>query len=111
MAENLAQEIREQEDLAKGIVADAKSKASKMVADAQTQAEQSVKETKQQCHRQWRESVATAEKEADARAKEILAKGEADAKAFYESRKDEAGKTADWLVKEVTAAYGSCRDV
>ena len=47
LAENLAQDIRDQEDLAKGIVTDAKSKASKMVADAQTQAEQSVKETKQ----------------------------------------------------------------
>ena len=111
MAENLAQEIREQEALAKNIITEAKSAAAKMIAAAQSDAEQSIKSTRQQCHRQWRESVATAEKEADARAKEILAKGEADAKAFYESRKDEAGKTADWLVKEVTAAYGSCRDV
>ena len=55
--------------------------------------------------------MAAAEKEAEARAQEILAQGEADAKAFYESKKEEAGKTAEWLVKEVTAAYGSCRDV
>ena len=55
LAENLAQEIRDQEALAKSIVSNAKSEAAKMVAAAQADAEQSVKSTKQQCHRQWRE--------------------------------------------------------
>lgn len=111
LAENLAQEIREQENIAKGIIADAKSEASKMVAAAQVDAEQSMKSTKQQCHRQWRESVAAAEKEAEIRGRDILAKGEAESKAFYEGRKKTAEQVADWLVREVTAAYGSCRNV
>ncbi|MDO5116111.1 MAG: cell envelope biogenesis protein TolA [Synergistaceae bacterium] len=107
MAENLAQEIRDQEALAKSIVANAKAEAAKMLAAAQTEAEQSVKSTKQQCHRQWRERVAAADQEAEARAGEITAKGEADAKLFYEKKKNETKEVADWLVREVMAAYGS----
>ena len=41
LADNLAQEIREQEAAAKSIVSDAKAEAAKMIAAAQTQAEQS----------------------------------------------------------------------
>ena len=96
MADNLAQEIREQEAMAKSIVSDAKAEA-----------EQSVKSTKQQCHRQWRERVAEAEREAEAKALEITKKGEADAKAFYEGKKKETDEVADWLVREVMASYGS----
>ena len=111
MAENLAQEIRDQETLAKNIVANTKSEAAKMVASAQTDAEQSIKTTKQQCHRQWRESVANAEKEAEIKAKDILVNGENEAKSFYESKKNSVDEVANWLVREVTATYGSCRDV
>lgn len=107
MAENLAQEIRDQEALAKSIVSNAKSEAAKMVAAAQSDAEQSVKSTKQQCHRQWREWVLAAEKDAELRAEEITAKGEADAKAFYEEKKNETQEVANWLVREVMATYGS----
>ena len=46
MADNLAQEIREQEAAAKSIVSDAKAEAAKMIAAAQSEAEQSVKSTK-----------------------------------------------------------------
>lgn len=111
MAENLAQEIREQEALAKGIVTDAKAEAAKIVAAAQAEAEQSVKSTKQQCHRQWRESVANAEKEAEAKAEGILELGRSKSKSFYENKKKSAEEVADWLVREVTATYGSCRNV
>ena len=64
MTENLAQEIREHESMAKAVIADAKAEAAKMIASAQAEAEQSIKDTRQQCHRQWRESVTNAEKEA-----------------------------------------------
>ena len=111
MAENLAQEIREQEALAKNIITEAKSAAAKMIAAAQSDAEQSIKSTRQQCHRQWRESVANAEREAEARAKDILINGEKEAKTFYESKKGSVDEVANWLVREVTATYGSCRDV
>ena len=103
MADNLAQEIREQEAAAKSIVSDAKAEAAKMIAAAQSEAEQSVKSTKQQCHRQWRERVAEAEKEAEAKALEITKKGEQDAKAFYEGKKKDTDEVADWLVREVMA--------
>ncbi|EHL65647.1 hypothetical protein [Cloacibacillus evryensis] len=111
MAENLAQEIRDQEALAKSIVSNAKSEAAKMVAAAQADAEQSVKSTKQQCHRQWRERVAAAEQEAEAKARKITANGEAEAKVFYEKKKNETDEVANWLVREVMSAYGSRRDV
>lgn len=111
LAENLAQEIREQEALAKGIIADAKAEAAKVVASAQTEAEQSIKNTRQQCHRQWRESVANAEKEAETKALDILQKGQADAELFYEQKKKSVEEVANWLVREVMATYGSCRDV
>ena len=78
-----------------------------MIAAAQSEAEQSVKSTKQQCHRQWRERVAEAEKEAEAKALEITKKGEQDAKAFYEGKKKDTDEVADWLVREVMASYGS----
>ncbi|MEG1602225.1 MAG: cell envelope biogenesis protein TolA [Cloacibacillus sp.] len=111
MAENLAQEIRDQEALAKSIVSNAKSEAAKSVAAAHANAEQSVKSTKQQCHRQWREKVAAADKEAEEKAQVITARGETDAKAFYEKKKNETEAVAKWLVREVMAAYGSRRDV
>ena len=111
MAENLAQEIRDQEALAKSIVSNAKSEAAKMVAAAQADAEQSVKSTKQQCHRQWRERVAAAEQGAEAKARKITANGEAEAKVFYEKKKNETDEVANWLVREVMSAYGSRRDV
>ncbi|MCE5202500.1 MAG: hypothetical protein LLF78_08330 [Synergistaceae bacterium] len=111
MAENLAQEIREQEAMAKSMIADAKAEAAKMISAAQAEAEQAVKTTKQQCHRQWRESIANAEKEAEVKAKDILLKGEDEAKKFYESRKESVKEVADWLLKEVMKTYGSCRDV
>lgn len=111
MAENMAQEIRDQEALAKSIVSNAKAEGAKMIAAAQADAEQSVKSTKQQCHRQWRERVAAAEKDVEAKAREITARGEAEAKAFYEKKKNETDGVANWLVREVMSAYGSRRDV
>jgi V/A-type H+-transporting ATPase subunit G/H len=108
LTENLAQEIREQESLAKAIIAEAKAEAAKIIASSQADAEQSIKDTRQQCHRQWRESVANAEKEAELKAREILEKGQKDAKDYYENKKDSVAEVADWLVKEVMTTYGSC---
>jgi len=111
LAENLAQEIREQEALAKETIANAKVEAAKIVASAQAGAEQMIKNTRQQCHRQWRESVANAEKEAEAKACDILKTGQVDADLFYEQKKGSVIEVANWLVREVMATYGSCRDV
>lgn len=108
LTENLAQEIREQESLAKAAIAEAKAEAAKITATAQAEAEQLIKDTKQQCHRQWRESVANAEKEAEGKAGEILEKGKKEAQECYEKTKDSAAGVADWLVREVMTNYGSC---
>jgi len=108
LTENLAQEIREQESLAKAVITTAKAEAAKITAAAQAEAEQLIKDTKQQCHRQWRESVANAEKEAEQKAGEILEIGKKEAQECYENRKDSASEVADWLVREVMTNYGSC---
>lgn len=108
---NLAEEIRAREAEAKEIISNARAEAAKMTAVARTEAEQSVKATKQQCHREWRERVAAAEKEAEAKALVLTDKGKADAKAFYEDNKKKAANIAEWLASEVMAAYGSCRNV
>lgn len=110
LAENLAQQIKEQEAAAKAIIADAKARAAEIVAIAQTEAERSIKNTRQRCHRQLRESTADAEKEAGERAAVILRDGESDAKALYEREKSSAEGVAAWLVREVISTYGSCRD-
>lgn len=96
--------------MAKGIITDAKAKAAEIVANAQTEAERSMKTARQMCHRQLRESVSEAEKEAEAKAAAILQKGQSDAKAFYEQKKSSAEDVADWLVGEVISTYGSFRN-
>jgi len=103
----MAQEIREQEDLARQIVIDAKAEANKIIASAQLNAEQALKKTKQECHRQMREAIAAAEEEAEQKAKEQLKAGEAEAVAFYGKEKASVKSAADWLVKEVTTKYGT----
>jgi len=110
LAENLAQVIREEEALAKSIVADAKSKAAEIIANAQAEAERSMKSTRQLCHRQLREAIVNAEVEAEEKAVVIMRQGQSDAKAFYEQKKGSAGDIADWLVGEVIRTYGSSGD-
>lgn len=110
MVENLAREICEQEENAKGIIADAKIRAAEIIAGAQTGAERSMKNTRQHCHRQLRESIENAEQEAEAAAVDILLKGQQAAKDFYDHKKGSAAGVADWLVREVIGTYGSCRD-
>lgn len=107
LAENLAKEIREQEDMAKSIITGAKARAAEIAANAQNEAERSMKNIRQQCHRELRESIANAEKEAEVKAAEILQKGQSDAKLFYEQKKDSAENVANWLVREVISTYGS----
>lgn len=110
MAENLAQEVRNQEEKAQAEITEAQVKAAEMVANAQTEAERSMKSVKQLCHRHLRESIANAEKEAEEKAAEILLKGQSDAKAFYEQGKGSVEGVADWLVREVIGIYGSRRN-
>lgn len=110
LAENLALEIREHESMAKTIVAEAKVQAAEILADAQAETERSMKSVRQLCHRQLRESLALAEREAETKAAEIMQKGQSDARAFYEEKKDLVENAADWLVREVIETYGIRRD-
>ena len=110
LAENLAEGIREQEAMAKRTIAEANVESANILASAQAEAEQLIKSNKQLCHRQWREKVAETEEKADAEAKNIFAKGEEEAKLYYEEKKDSVEAVAKWLVKEVVASYGSHAD-
>ena len=110
LAENLAEGIREQETMAKKIVAEANDESANILATAQSDAEQLIKANKQQCHRQWREKVTETEKNADAEAKKIFAEGEEEAKLYYDEKKGSVEAVAKWLVKEVVASYGSHAD-
>lgn len=110
LAENLAQQIRDQEEMAKSVITAAKARAAEIAAGAQADAEHSMKTTRQQCHRQLRELIVNAEEEAEVAAAEILRKGQSDAKLLYEQTKDSAEGVADWLVREVINTYGSCRN-
>ena len=108
--ENLAGEIREQEAMARKIISEANVESANLLAAAQAEAEQLIKTGKQQSHRQWRENVAEAEKEADVEAEKIMTEGDNTAKGYYEERKNKVNEVAKWLVKEVVASYGSCKD-
>ena len=106
MSEDMAKEIRIQEELASNILSDAKAEASKRVAEARTSAEQSVKEAKQKYHRFFRDEIARAEKEAESEARLVLEKGKEDAELFYNEKRQFVGAVTDWLTKEVMMTYG-----
>ena len=106
MAGNLAEDIRVQESAAREIVANAKSEAARILASARAEAEQAVKEARQKYHRQFREQVSSAETEAEAAAVTVVEKGREESEAFYSSNRGRVDEVAQWLAKEVMAAYG-----
>lgn len=106
MSEDMAKEIRIQEELAESILSNSRAEASKIVAEARTSAEQSVKEAKQKYHRFFRDEIALAEKEAESEAQVVLEKGQQDAELFYNENRQFVGVVNDWLIKEVMMTYG-----
>ena len=107
MAENATiAEIKAEEDKAAKAVQDAKAAAAQKVNKAQTDAENSLKEARQNAARQFRDKIRRAEEAAELKAKDILSKREAGAKAFYEKNKSKVAATASWITEEVMGRYG-----
>ena len=102
MAEDIAQEIRNQEAIAKSTVVEAKAEGAKLVAMAEAEAERAIRAARQQCHREWRKRTADAECAADKAAQEKNAIGEREAHEFYDLHSSKTEDVADWLVSEIT---------
>ena len=80
--------------------------AAQKINKAQTDAENTLKEARQSAARQFRDKIRRAEEAAEVKAKSILSKREADAKAFYAKHKDKVGAAASWITEEVMSRYG-----
>ncbi|MBR1672582.1 MAG: cell envelope biogenesis protein TolA [Fretibacterium sp.] len=107
MAENpTIAEIKVAEDKAAAAIQEAKSNAARKLNNAQTNAENSLKEARQSAARQFRDKIRRAEEAAELKAKDILTKREAGAKAFYEQHKGKVASTASWITEEVMGRYG-----
>lgn len=107
MAENIAEEIRAKETQAREIVAEAKKESARITATARTLAEQSVKEAKQKSHRYFRDQVRETERLALEDAAKTVESGRKEAEAFYDARRKDTAKVADWLIKEVMTTDGA----
>ena len=99
-------EIKAAEERAAAGVQDAKSAVARRLNQARTDAESTLKETRQSAARQFREKLHRAEEAAEIKAKDILSKREADAKAFYAKHKDKVAGAASWITEEVMGRYG-----
>ncbi len=99
-------EIKAAEEKAAAAVQEAKASAARKLNKAQTDAENSLKEARQTSARQFRDKIRRAEEAAEIKAKSILTKREADAKAFYEKYKNKVAGVASWITEEVMGRYG-----
>ena len=107
MAENpTIAEIKAAEDKAAEAVQEAKSNAARKLNSAQASAENTLKEARQSAARQFRDKIRRAEEAAEIKAKDILTKREAGAKAFYDQHKAKVAGTASWITEEVMGRYG-----
>ncbi|ACZ19085.1 hypothetical protein [Thermanaerovibrio acidaminovorans] len=106
MSENLAQEIRQCEEAAQRMLADARAEASRLVAEAKAESSRSVKESWQRFYREHRDRIAKAEREADLAAQGLLEKGRREAEAYFESRKGSVQAVVSWVVEEVMRSHG-----
>ncbi|MBQ3447522.1 MAG: hypothetical protein IJG37_07760, partial [Synergistaceae bacterium] len=64
-------------------------------------------EARQNAARQFRDKIRRAEEAAEGKAKDILSKREADAKAFYDKQKGKIPGAASFITEEVMKKYGS----
>ncbi|MBQ7262512.1 MAG: cell envelope biogenesis protein TolA [Synergistaceae bacterium] len=99
-------EIKAAEDKAAAAVQGAKEAAARKLDKAQTDAEDTLKEIRQTAARQFREKIQRAEEAAEIKAKDILAKRESEAKAFYGQHQGKVAGAASWITEEVMGRYG-----
>lgn len=105
MAENIVDEIKATEAKSASVVQDAKLEAVRKINEATSSAETQVKEARQKAARDFRAKVAAVEKEAEAKATEMVSAGEAAAKSFFDSHKGKIPGAATAIAEEVMARY------
>ena len=105
MAENLIDEIKAVETQAASKVKEAKAEAVRLQNDAASDSENKIKEARQTASRDFRAKIAAAEKEAEAKAVELVTKGETAAKSFFESNLSKVSEAAKVIAEEVMVRY------
>ena len=100
-------EIKAAEIQAANAVQKAKEDAVKKFNRASADAENSLKEARQNAARNFRDRIRKAEEQAEMKAKEVLSKREAEAKAFYDTNKNKIQAAASFITEEVMKKYGS----
>lgn len=105
MAENLVDEIKATEVKAATIVRDTRADAAQRQNEAVSNSENRIKEARQMAAREFRSKVAAVEKEAEAKAVELVKKGEAEAKAFFDKHMGKVSEAANAIAEEVMVRY------
>jgi V/A-type H+-transporting ATPase subunit G/H len=105
MAGNLVDEIKSAEAQAVQKIKEAKAEAVRMLNEAASSSENRIKEARQTAARDFRTKLATAEKEAEAKAVELVSKGEVAAKSFLESNLGKVSESAKVIAEEVMVRY------
>jgi V/A-type H+-transporting ATPase subunit G/H len=107
MSDNLVDEIKATEMSCALKIKEAKTEAARMMNDAVSNSENKIKEARQAAARDFRAKISTAEKEAEAKAVELVSKGEVEAKAFLNSNLGKISDAAKAIAEEVMTRYAS----
>ena len=77
-----------------------------MVNEAKNEAERKIKESKQKAFRQFRDRIASVEKEAEAKAEKSVEAGRKNAESLSKEYEKKVQGTAKWISEEVISRYG-----
>ena len=105
MSGNLVDEIKSTEIQVALKIKEAKAESVRLLNKAASNSENRIKEARQIAARDYRAKLAAAEKEAEASAVELVSKGEAAAKSFYESNVSKVSDAAKVIAEEVMVRY------
>lgn len=106
MTVNLAEEIKIVEARSKETIKEAKNEAARLVNDARSDAERRIKEARQKDFRNFREMVASVEKEAEGIAQKNVDAGIKKGNTLAQKLAKKIPDTAKWIAEEVISRYG-----
>ncbi|MGI6252893.1 MAG: cell envelope biogenesis protein TolA [Synergistaceae bacterium] len=106
MTVNLAEEIKIVEARSKETIKEAKNEAARLVNDARSDAERRIKEARQKDFRNFREMVASVEKEAEGIAQKNVDAGIKKGNTLAQKFAKKVPDTAKWIAEEVISRYG-----
>lgn len=107
MAENLVDEIKATEVQAAIRIKEAKAEAVRLQNEAASDCENEIKTVRLTAARDFRTKSEIASKDAEAKANELISKGEAEAKLFIESNLYKVPDAAKAIAEEVMIRYAS----